>query len=1327
MPTLAEYGDNGVTLIGGDGDDTIFGAAHTDRLYGGSDNDRLIGLDGSDRMYGGAGTDLYIVDHDFNDTNRALMTNEGSRGGSFNNGIFNYIDIISDSDGVGQVRYDNSSPTNSTNGVGVLRLENSDQNSISLEPESIEYRLLDGHYRLLQFGAHADQVNGLDPVWVKRGRLSEDGESWFIFATPRSWVDPVTQTTKSGIVFFEIVQTFTYRAIVAIEGFTDGMLGITLDRFGGGGAPTDGAPTHEGGYHDDALNGTASDDVMIGGGGDDNIVSGAGNDTLVGGFQDDTLAGGAGNDRYVYAANDGIDVITDTGGTADSIKLVKVATSDVTVVGPWSSRGAHDLTLSFADGSRIYVRDHFAASGDNAIEFVIFDDGSIWSASDLRARAVDAASSGVPMFGVTYQGTTGDDNILTPISGPFVIDGGLGNDTINTSAVTQDDTVFGGPGNDQIRAGRGADSIYGEAGDDIIVWDDLDAVIDGGEGNDTLRLSFRYGWNVDLVDQSATAFVPRVFSSRNTTVATQSFVNIESVITARRDDTITGNDEDNVLDARAGNDTIIGAGGDDTLIGGEGNDSLFGGLGADTYVFNVGDGRDTILDGGVGSLGDKVVLHGILPSEVTVIVAADDADDVKLTFADGGSITLDEQLNRLGLDAIERIVFDNGTTWDAAEIARLAGASQTDMSQASAGQPEVTIIAGTMTDESLTGTSAAETITGGQGDDTLSGGGGSDIYRYASGDGSDIIDEGQTTGTDRLLFTNLNIADLTFTRKISNTYDLGITINATGHTITVDDQFDSANEGIEQIEFADGTVWDRAMIKSHAWLRGTTDDDTITGTADDEIIIGNSGDDTLRGSSGNDTYRYASGDGSDIIDESTAAGTDTLLFTNLNIADLTVSRKISNTNDLGITTSATSHTITVDDQFRLANEGLERIQFADGTVWDRATIASHAWLRGTTGNDTIRGTADDDIIVGNGGDDTLSGSSGSDTYRYASGDGSDFIDESRDTGTDTLLFTNLNIADLTFTRKISNTKDLEVKVNATGQTITVDDHFRLANEGLERIESADGTVWDRATIASHAWLRGTTGDDMIAGTADDDTIRGGAGDDTLRGSGGDDIYRYASGDGSDIIDESLDTGTDTLLFTDLNIADLTFSRKISNTDDLGIIVNATGQTITVDDHFRLANEGLETIQFADGTMWDRARILSEAWFRGTTGDDTITASAGADRIDGGAGDDRLDGGEGDDRLIGGAGDDVLSGGSGDDLFVFRAGFGRDTITDFSAGEDSDDVIEFDSITGASTYAQVLARAADDGTHTTITIDADNSIVLQNVVVADLGADDFRFA
>ena len=131
---------------------------------------------------------------------------------------------------------------------------------------------------------------------------------------------------------------------------------------------------------------------------------------------------------------------------------------------------------------------------------------------------------------------------------------------------------------------------------------------------------------------------------------------------------------------------------------------------------------------------------------------------------------------------------------------------------------------------------------------------------------------------------------------------------------------------------------------------------------------------------------------------------------------------------------------------------------------------------------------------------------------------------------------------------------------------------------------------------------------------------------------------------------------------------------------------------------------------------------------------TGTASAGlsvvgtstGNSLSGGASDDVLEGMAGNDVLTGNGGDDTLAGGTGSDTFVFKAGdTGHDSVTDFTAGAGTDDILSFETALFAD-FASVLAAATDVGSDTVITIDANTSIELQGVLTANLHADDFQF-
>ncbi|MEH2503386.1 Ca2+-binding RTX toxin-like protein [Bradyrhizobium sp. AZCC 1578] len=84
--------------------------------------------------------------------------------------------------------------------------------------------------------------------------------------------------------------------------------------------------------------------------------------------------------------------------------------------------------------------------------------------------------------------------------------------------------------------------------------------------------------------------------------------------------TIFGTSGNDTLTGTSANDSIYGQAGEDTLTGGLGNYTLQGGLGSDTYVFNLGDGQDTILDYGAGSGEINTLQFGsaIAPAQVSV-------------------------------------------------------------------------------------------------------------------------------------------------------------------------------------------------------------------------------------------------------------------------------------------------------------------------------------------------------------------------------------------------------------------------------------------------------------------------------------------------------------------------------------------------------------------------------------------------------------------------------------------------------------------------------------------------------------------------------------
>ncbi len=217
---------------------------------------------------------------------------------------------------------------------------------------------------------------------------------------------------------------------------------------------------------------------------------------------------------------------------------------------------------------------------------------------------VDADAAGIVIVKVNNIATTAFGRFRANELEKLVIQGGLGANRIDFSAVTaakfpnlRTVAVFGGEGNDTILGSTLADSLFGESGNDSIVGNLGNDVLDGGLGNDSLTGSlgndtFTGGAGIDCLIETADAnFV--LSDSVLTGQGTDSLVDVE---TAK----LTGGASANNINASAfsGNVTLLGLDGNDTLCGGAGNDSIKGGIGNDSI--KGGNGNDT-LNGGVGN------------------------------------------------------------------------------------------------------------------------------------------------------------------------------------------------------------------------------------------------------------------------------------------------------------------------------------------------------------------------------------------------------------------------------------------------------------------------------------------------------------------------------------------------------------------------------------------------------------------------------------------------------------------------------------------------------------------------------------------------------
>ncbi|MFZ5594485.1 MAG: putative Ig domain-containing protein [Pseudomonadota bacterium] len=576
-------------------------------------------------------------------------------------------------------------------------------------------------------------------------------------------------------------------------------------------------------------------------------------------------------------------------------------------------------------------------------------------------------------------------------------------------------------------------------------------------------------------------------------------------------------------------------------------------------------------------------------------------------------------------------------------------------------------------------------------------------------------------------------------------------------------------------------MWNAEAIKSRVLLGEAGDeelrgfsgrDDAIIGGAGNDRLLGLSGNDTLSGDAGDDvieggigsdTYRFGSSGGRDVVVEGyDAAAQDVVeLAPGILPSDVTVRWTVQG--DMAVLLADGSR-LTVRNQANpsLASDGvgIEQVRFADGTVWNRAELATRA-LAATDGNDAIVGGHEADTLEGGAGDDRFQDLGGYDTYQFGVGDGFDVIE---DVQGHILFKASIDQNDIGFTRDGS---DLIATLSTSGDSIRIKDWLDHWPR-IDRFEFANGAqlgvddVLNKLNVSEDAEvLYGSPGDDALAGTGKDstlygregnDVLTGGAGSDQLYGETGDDTldggadrdwlyggagqnaYIVAPGTGLDIAQpSSASVADDTVLFAPgIRPEDVSVQLGERSGDSDPGSVGYTRMVVGIggDDALVLQNQdwwtdlgrgAIRRFRFADGTELTLADMIARAdggvlgWQQRNDGDpsillgsqgddriedytgesvtvkargngDNIYLTTGNDTVSAGSGDDNVSSGAGDDLIAGEIGDDRLDGGDGDDMFVFNHGDGRDVVT---AGEGLD-TLSF----GAGVTPERLSAAFD---------------------------------
>ena len=369
---------------------------------------------------------------------------------------------------------------------------------------------------------------------------------------------------------------------------------------------------------------------------DDTLVGGVGNDIINGGAGIDTLTGGSAADKFVFdsaaladakATTPVFDRVTDCDqGNSGSYSAAEGDQIDLSALlsaayNHGSGQPVNSLVRAVTSGSgaNLQVDTDGAANGANWVTIAQLD--GLHGGDTLNVildSTLPTGSSISVVHGVTIIGSKGNDTIDATHTAPGqplstdlsdTINGNAGNDTI--SGLGGDDTLDGGAGNDILFGGDGNDTFvvtgtknyltdvfHGDAGTDRILVTGTTAVELGGFNATASSIEQGVGNNHELIGTTAA----NTFDlSGLTSVTGLTFVD-------------GGSGNDTIIGSNAWNGDLRGGIGNDTLHGGTGDDTLTGGAGADTFVFNNGDGHDTIMDFTVNTkkpaLDDHINLSG---------------------------------------------------------------------------------------------------------------------------------------------------------------------------------------------------------------------------------------------------------------------------------------------------------------------------------------------------------------------------------------------------------------------------------------------------------------------------------------------------------------------------------------------------------------------------------------------------------------------------------------------------------------------------------------------------------------------------------------------
>ncbi|MFL9866670.1 calcium-binding protein [Paraburkholderia fungorum] len=477
---------------------------------------------------------------------------------------------------------------------------------------------------------------------------------------------------------------------------------------------------------------------------------------------------------------------------------------------------------------------------------------------------------------------------------------------------------------------------------------------------------------------------------------------------------------------------------------------------------------------------------------------------------------------------------------------------------------------------------------------------GNDVFHYSAGDGVVEIRESDpnSSAPANTLSFGLGIDPSSIKAKVLSNGDMVLTDGVTGDQITLVGELRDSGGGVQLVQFADGTTWTRYQLIQVAALCGTTGNDSLYGTANAEVFDGKGGNDYVQGGGGGDTFLFNAGYGKlEIYESDKSSAPYNVLQLGPGISKSSVTVRGTASGNLVLTDGIAGDQITLDSAMLFGSMGVQAVRFSDNTVWTRQQLIQMA-TTGTTGNDTLYGTSNAEVFDGKGGNDYIQSQGGGDTFIFNAGYGKLEIAETDSGSTPhNVLQLGEGINASSFTVRGTNGGNLVLTDGIAGDQITLDSFLSGSSWGVQEVHFADGTTWNRQQLLQMA-TTGTPGDDKLYGTSGADVFDGKGGNDYVRGGGGGDTFIFNAGYGKLEIDE-YDSGSAPHNVLQLGAGISASSVSVKSSSNSGIVLTdgIAGDQITLDSFMAGSGFGVQTVQFADGTTWNRQQLLQMATTR----------------------------------------------------------------------------------------------------------------------------------